>query len=81
MFLHGIIPNQKSWPIKSTTTKGINMTVKELIEKLKEFDGNLKVGGSGHYGEILKIDDVYLNKYRSQKFVEITIQSAGPEPD
>ena len=65
------------------------MKVKELIEKLKSFDENLEVGGSGHFGELLEIYDVdlstmnYLDSNRNPlpKFVAISMEGAGDEPD
>lgn len=36
------------------------MKVKELIEKLSEFDEDLDVGGSGFLGELLEIEGVWV---------------------
>ncbi len=55
------------------------MTIKELIEKLKEFDPELEVGGIGHFGECLEIRDVYIQD--RENFVGILTQWAGNEPD
>ena len=65
------------------------MTVIELIQKLSHFDSNYEVGGSGHFGELLEIEDVYLKDVRGHKingkqidpFVIIRIEWAGNEPD
>ena len=54
------------------------MTVSELIEELKKHDGNLQVGGRGHYGELLEIYSVGVNREGS---VSIEIESAGDIPD
>jgi hypothetical protein len=55
------------------------MKVKELIKKLSEFDGNLNVGGVGHYGEILEIYSVRKGNLRN--YVEIEIEPPGDEPE
>lgn len=69
------------------------MTVKELIIKLGEFDENIQVGGTDHFGSFLPVEYVELNKqegryYRTEEgdvkvppFVQISIEWAGNEPD
>ena len=68
------------------------MKVKELIEKLQQFDPEMEVGGSGHFGELLEIYDVNLseqdeatyvdgNFIQLPKWVRLYIQYAGSEPD
>ena len=37
------------------------MTVKDLIDKLKNFDPDLKVGKADYFGDILDINDIYKN--------------------
>lgn len=54
------------------------MTVGELIKELEKYDKAIEVGGSGHFGELLRIWDVY--KHRDG-YVCIDIESAGDEPD
>jgi hypothetical protein len=58
------------------------MKVHELIAKLMQFDLNMEVGSSGHYGELLNIESVHLSyaEYR-ERFVDLEIESAGEEPD
>lgn len=53
------------------------MKVKELIDKLNEFDGELEVGGSGHFGELLEIYWVELK----ETFVAISVEYADNHPD
>ena len=55
------------------------MKVKELIKKLSEFDGNLDVGGVGHYGEMLEIYSIRKSDLRN--YIEIEIESPGDEPE
>lgn len=59
------------------------MKVGELIEKLKEFDPEMEVGGSGHLGEILEIYDVRFCKIceSATPYVNISIECAGEGPD
>jgi hypothetical protein len=57
------------------------MTVGELIEKLKEFDPALEVGGCGWLGELLEIENVSLSENKSKPFVGIETEWAGNEPD
>jgi hypothetical protein len=54
------------------------MTVAELITKLEKYDKDLKVGGSGHFGELLEICSIYKN---TDDYVCIDIESAGDEPE
>jgi hypothetical protein len=54
------------------------MTVEELKQKLNEFDDKLEIGGSGHFGEILEIDGLYMSR---DGFVVLEMDSAGEEPD
>jgi hypothetical protein len=62
----------------STNLKTKIMTIAELKQKLNEFDENLEIAGSGHFGERLDIYDPYLC---NEGFVVCEIESAGEEPD
>jgi len=53
------------------------MTIAELKQKLNEFDENLEIAGSGHFGERLKIYNPYLC---NEGFVVLEGESAGEEP-
>ena len=59
------------------------MTVRELISELEKFDPEMRVGGSGHFGELLNIDGVKSWKYHAAAapYVAIEIEYAGEEPD
>ena len=54
------------------------MKVAELKQKLNEFDEKLEIGGSGHFGEILEIDGLYMSR---DGFVVLVMERAGEEPD
>ena len=54
------------------------MTIAELKQKLNEFDENLQIAGSGHFGEKLDIYEPYLC---NRGFVILEIENAGDEPD
>jgi len=49
------------------------MTVKDLIDKLKNFDPNLKIGGWDYFGDILDINDVW--KPDTKNFVVLDIDA------
>jgi hypothetical protein len=65
------------------------MTIKELKEKIESLDDNMRVGGSGHFGEFLecwgaKVTEVkergrFSNK--TEMIFCISIEDPGPEPD
>ena len=64
------------------------MTIKELKEKIALLDDDMKVGGSGHFGEFLECWGVCVTtvtKSRRDKDKEvifsISIEDAGDEPD
>ena len=64
------------------------MTVKELKEKLMFLDDDMKIGGSGHFGELLEcwsavVTTVTKGRFSAEKEVifSIEIESAGDEPD
>lgn len=64
------------------------MTIKELKEKIANLDDNMKVGGSGHFGEFLEFWSAgvtTVTKSRRNKETEvifsISIEHAGDEPD
>jgi len=64
------------------------MTIKELKEAIMFIDDNMKVGGSGHFGEFLECWDVAVRTVnKSQMSTEtevifsISIQDPGDEPD
>lgn len=64
------------------------MTVKELKEKLIDLDDDMKVGGSGHFGEFLEcwgagVTTVSKGLFSSEKeqIFSISIEDAGDEPD
>ncbi len=54
------------------------MTVSELKQKLNEFDDNLQIAGSGHFGEMLEIYGLFICR---SGFVVLDVESAGQEPD
>lgn len=53
------------------------MTVGELKQKLIGIDNNKKIGGSGWFGELLEIYEVWDNS----DFVCLEIESSGEEPN
>jgi hypothetical protein len=64
------------------------MTIRELKEKIMFLDDDMRVGGSGHFGEFLQCWDVEVRtvtKSRIDKKDEvifcISIEDAGDEPD
>lgn len=64
------------------------MTIKELKEKILFLPDNMKVGGSGHFGEFLECWDAEVrtvsNSRRSAEkevIFSISIEDAGDEPD
>ena len=64
------------------------MTVKELKEKIMFLDDNMKVGGSGHFGEFLdcwhaRVTTVSKCRFSDEKetIFAISIEDAGDEPD
>lgn len=71
-----------------TTTKFETMTIKELKEKIMFLDDNMKVGGTGYFGEFLECWDaevrtVTKSRMNNEKEVifSISIEDAGDEPD
>ena len=64
------------------------MTIKELKELIKELPDDMKVGGSGHFGEFLECWDAgvtTVSKARrdneKEEIFSILIEHAGDEPD
>lgn len=64
------------------------MTIKELKEKIMFLDDDMKVGGSGHFGEFLecwgadtKIVKKSLIDDEKEVIFSISIEDAGDEPD
>jgi hypothetical protein len=64
------------------------MTIKELKERIKDLDDNMKVGDAGHFGEFLECWGTHVRKVYKKKFSKeeelvfcIGIQNAGEEPD
>jgi len=63
------------------------MTIKELKEKIALLDDDMKVGGSGHFGEFLECWDTGVTTTKSRRDHEkevifsISIEDAGDEPD
>jgi len=64
------------------------MTIKELKEKIMFLDDNMKVGGTGYFGEFLECWDaevrtVTKSRMNNEKEVifSISIEDAGDEPD
>jgi hypothetical protein len=64
------------------------MTIKELKEKIMFLDDNMKIGGSGHFGEFLECYDAkVINVFKSimddekEVIFAISIEDAGDEPD
>jgi len=47
------------------------MTVKDLIDKLKNFDPDLKVGKSDYFGDILDVTAIYKN---DKGFIEFDME-------
>ena len=76
---------------QNTCYKPLNfktMTIKELKEKIMFLDDDMKVGGSGHFGEFLECWDaevrtVTKSRMNNEKEVifSISIEDAGDEPD
>ena len=63
------------------------MTIKELKEKIMFLDDNMKVGGSGHFGEFLEcwyaeVRTVTKSRMNDEKEVifSISIEDAGENP-
>ena len=65
------------------------MKVKELINKLKKYPEDTLVGGTGHFGEYLELEEVWMGDTLNEnngvpgrtKIVCIMIEDAGKEPD
>ncbi len=64
------------------------MTIKELKEIISDLDDNMKLGGSGHFGEYLDCYGVFVREVSDKRFGEnrekilcIEIESAGDEPE
>ena len=64
------------------------MTIKELKEKIMFLDDNMKVGGSGHFGEFLECLDAEVRTVSKSRFSDekkvifsISIEDAGDKPD
>jgi len=64
------------------------MTIKELKEIIKELPDDMRVGGSGHFGEYLECWDVTTTTVSKGRFADIkeqilcvSIEDAGDEPD
>jgi len=64
------------------------MTIKELKEKIMFLDDNMKVGGSGHFGEFLECWDAEVRTVSKGMFSDdkevifsISIEDAGDEHD
>ena len=64
------------------------MTVKELKEKIRYLDDNMKVGGFGHFGEFLEccgagVTTVTKGKFsdEKEKIFSISIEGAGDAPN
>ena len=79
------IHNRKKCAIR---LKFKTMTIKELKEKIALLDDNMKVGGSGHFGEFLecwdaRVTTVTKSRRDNEKEVifSISIEDAGDEPD
>lgn len=58
------------------------MIVNELIEILNQFDKNLEIGGTGHFREILRIDNVtkVTSISDNNTYVSIEIKDKGSDP-
>ena len=64
------------------------MTIKELKEKILFLPDNMKVGGSGHFGEFLECWDAEvitvsnsIHSAEKEVIFSISIEDAGDEPD
>ncbi len=64
------------------------MTIKELKDIIKELPDDMKVGGSGHFGEYLECWDITITTVSKGRFGDIkeqilcvSIEDAGDEPD
>jgi hypothetical protein len=64
------------------------MTVKDLKDKIKELPDDMKIGGSGHFGEYLECWGITVSTVAKRRFSAdreeilcISIEDAGDEPD
>lgn len=68
------------------------MTVGELKKIINNLDDNMRIGGSGHFGEYLEclhvnVEEVYLSKSewkkksQKEKILSFLIENPGEEPD
>ena len=59
------------------------MNIKELKAKIKDLPDEMKIRNTGHFGEYLECDDVYVRETRDtqEKILVICIEDAGPEPE
>ena len=64
------------------------MTIKELKEIIKELHDDMKVGGSGHFGEYLECWDITTTTVIKDRFGNdkeeilcISLEDVGEEPD
>lgn len=68
------------------------MTIKELKDIIKELPDDMKVGGSGHFGEYLECWDITTTTvtttvskgrfgYIKEQILCVSIESAGDVPD
>jgi hypothetical protein len=46
------------------------MTIKELKEIISDLDDNMKIGGSGHFGEYLDCHGVFVREVSDKRFGE-----------
>ena len=64
------------------------MNIGELKNIIKDLPDDMLIGGSGHYGELLKFHTPHMKKvsenWKSNKEIEIfciSLEDPGPEPD
>lgn len=64
------------------------MNIAELKKEIADLPDDMLVGGSGYYGEYLKVNSVYKRKVSSKvgssdeiDCLTINIEDAGEEPD
>jgi hypothetical protein len=64
------------------------MTIKDLKERIRYLDDDMKIGGSGHFGEFLDVYYIEVGAVTKGRFsddreniLRISMESAGNEPE
>lgn len=64
------------------------MTIKELKKIIQDLPDDMKIGGSGHFGEFLECYSISVIEVRENRktnerkpILSISIEDAGEEPD